>query len=513
MPTSPALTRFLRREPIPSELRTAEWESIRTRLGTWATERAYFLAGVAHAEVLAGFRAITAARIRGEISPAQARERAAELLDRVGYDPAAGTTVPGLPGQDPGQSGTIKDLRAPHRQTTAIETSVEMAHGWAALERQNLVARAYPGLRLVRARRATIPRDWPQRWADAGGESGATRAPSSEDGDMVALLHHPIWARLSRWGLPHAPFDYLSGMVTEPVSMAEAEALGLFDTDPPPPLEYYSPRPTASLNADLAARPDLGPDPAQAPAQAPSEEPAEKLPDPLGPELEAEGLRAQLADHLAGFAEFDPQGILRFTDPNGTRPYTPDQLADVITRPLPARFQHHQAAAVRTWADQPSAVRAAGPGSDLFEDLLRFIRRATPVPPGTVLFRGENFPHFADFIARLDLLRRDGILGRLVAAATADPATADAFTRYGGGAIRVLYRILDAAGIARDISPSVQRLSPDHDIEAEHLFDGRARFAVDGPIEEVPGATGSLYIVPLRTTSTTGTSGTLPPPP
>ena len=48
---------------------------------------------------------------------------------------------------------------------------------------------------------------------------------------MVALINHPGWSRLSRFGTPWPPFDYSSGMGVESVSRKEAVALGVIGPD------------------------------------------------------------------------------------------------------------------------------------------------------------------------------------------------------------------------------------------------------------------------------------------
>ena len=77
----------------------------------------------------------------------------------------------------------------------------------------------FPAQELKRGGARKKPRDWKQRWRDAGGKL--------IDGRMVALVEDPIWARLSRWGDPLPPYDYNSGMKLFKVSRANAIRLGL----------------------------------------------------------------------------------------------------------------------------------------------------------------------------------------------------------------------------------------------------------------------------------------------
>ena len=112
---------FLRRKVnVPGELLTADWRAT----NDWVRERAYFMAGVAEANILQGFRDIATRREAGELSATEAREAAAEMLEGLGYEAA------------PGREGTIKDLRTPARQRVSLETNVAAARGFGLRARQ-----------------------------------------------------------------------------------------------------------------------------------------------------------------------------------------------------------------------------------------------------------------------------------------------------------------------------------------------------------------------------------------
>ena len=74
------------------------------------------------------------------------------------------------------------------------------------------------------------PRYWAERWnrARVGLEEEATEAVSSGfiRGETVgyALAASDIWVRLSRFGTPYPPFDYLSGMNIAPVGAVSIHA-------------------------------------------------------------------------------------------------------------------------------------------------------------------------------------------------------------------------------------------------------------------------------------------------
>jgi hypothetical protein len=101
----------------------------------------------------------------------------------------------------------------------------------------------WPAQELIRVIDSRVKRDWPARWAEAGGEFFGPR--------MVALKNDPIWTRLSRFGLPYPPFDFNSGMDVRDVDRDEAMALGLIDRD-----TQIAPQ-SRDFNTDLQASPEV----------------------------------------------------------------------------------------------------------------------------------------------------------------------------------------------------------------------------------------------------------------
>jgi len=136
-------------------------------------------------------------------------------------------------GAAPGDSGDLTDITSRRRLELVWNFQQQDAHAFAARE-ANLdpdVLDAYPAQRLVRVESRRMPRDWLMRWGQAGASVGWQGASRSE---MVALVTSLIWAALSRFGKPHPPFDYGSGMGLDSVDRDEAEALGLLPKDQPP---------------------------------------------------------------------------------------------------------------------------------------------------------------------------------------------------------------------------------------------------------------------------------------
>jgi hypothetical protein len=271
----------------------------------------------------------------------------------------------------PGQEGTIKDLRSIRRMNVALETNVEAARSYGQWIRQQGALAAFPATRFKRGRDAKVPRDWVARWDSARAataEAGSTEATSEDD--MVALANHPLWTdpEFNRLGSPWPPFDFQSGMMTTPVSRAEAMRLGLLpekgdQSEEAGFLREINQPQDRSFNETLQARPAIA----------------------------AQPIRDALADRLQGFAKWQDDTLI-FTDPNGTRPGTEDEIAEVITSPLPIdpatgeAFRQMQAEAIAALIDEPRRFLKKT-DRDLYHDLARLVMRTMPREQGGLFLR------------------------------------------------------------------------------------------------------------------------------
>ena len=346
--------------PVASEMRSAQWSAV----PTWVRERAYFMAAVDRAAVLDGFQEAVAGMERGELSLAEARKRIRSVLDRHGYE------------AEPGEEGTIKDLRAMHRQNVALETNLLQVQGFSRWARQQATLADWPAQQLVRERMATAPRNWgagdPQNAATKELETRWTRAiaETTQDGAtgperMVALVNHPVWAALSRFGTPYPPFDFNSGMGIEPIDAEEAEELGILPGEDASEehKEMMKPR-DVSLNETLEA----------------------------APEIRTQAVRTELAEHVQGLARWETEAgepiigaeelaaaekpVLRFTDPNGTQRHTAAELAE-MWEALPEEIPALQRDAIQDWLTNEEGD-GPKPGSDAWSDLVRGVARVWP---------------------------------------------------------------------------------------------------------------------------------------
>lgn len=436
MPT-PTAQQLRNKTITPSEMRTAEWDAVRAQL----RERAFFMAAVDDARTLAAFREAAARIAEGRMTPAEARKALRGVLAATGYQP------------DTGLEGGLKDLRTPRRMDVALRTNAEMAHGWAQREAA-LGDVGHPGWELYRARRSAVPRDWDARWQEAA-EAVGWQGVSRDTARKIALISSPIWPRLSRFGLPHPPYDFNSGMDTKPVDFDTCQELGLMTEDAQPQMEAAR----ESLNADCAAK---------------------------MPPCDAD-LREQLAQELAGIAEWQGE-VLRMVDTNGTRPYTAEDAARVVTTPNKAGTPLLQAEAAAVWMDDPAAFAPEAPDTDQKQDFSRLCRRIEPTAAeeGGTLSRALAFDdegELAKVLAQLSGGEYAPRPGTVAESWHADPAAAE---QYAAGRDNIILRAADYRS-ARDLGPLAARLGGDAGLRA---FMGDVRFRVVGEPRRRPNAQG-----------------------
>lgn len=237
---------------LPTELRTLLLDEIAPEL----RERAMFSAGVIEAEKLQDMDDLIGQLLRGETDQATART---ELKRRFG---TLGAEV---------DETDLTDLRSDARLNLILDTNVQQAQGYGswAQGQDAAILDQWPAQELFRAIQSRVPREWAQRWTDAGGRFFGGR--------MIALKNDPIWSEISRFGQPYPPFDFNSGMDVRDITRDEAIQLGLIDRD-----TRIEPQ-TRGFAEDLAA----------------------------SPEVRSQGLRSALADLLQGLAEFDADGVFR----------------------------------------------------------------------------------------------------------------------------------------------------------------------------------------------------------
>lgn len=329
---------------IPSEMRSAEW----ARVDAWTRERAFYMAGVSRVEILQEMREITRQSAAGEEGEFALRKRWEAYLDGIDYKP------------EPGQEGTIKDLRSLRRFNVALRTNRALMNGWALRENGTRPGpiQAQPCWELVRFQEAKVPRDWVDRFTRAGG--------TIYDGRLIAPKTSPVWQDLGSplkfddaLGVDYPPFAWGSGMNWKGIGSREAVALGVMTRE-----EILAQR-------ESAERP------------VPVSSPNESLQST--PAVSDADLRTQLADDLQGLAKWESEAAaapLVFTDPNGSRPVSPMELETMWSTPLPQPLHEiapdglFQRESVLAFAEDPEAF-ASKPDRDQWDDLARAVGRIT----------------------------------------------------------------------------------------------------------------------------------------
>lgn len=352
---------------VPSELRTTEWQ----RVPQWIRERQFYMAGVHRAEILEEFRSMVAGQAAGKVGEDTAIKNIQQFLDGVGYQP------------EPGQEGTIKDLRSVRRILVSLRTNQRLLQGYGQKMKglDPAVLRAYPAWELIRSGSAKVPRNWLKRFTDVGGEP--------INGRIIALKTDLVWAELGdpgnfkdAIGVDYPPLAWGSHMRWKGVPFKECKELGILDGWTPPD----SRPPLVSPNESLQMKP--------------------RVKDPE--------IRAALDKHLEGLAEWRDEALV-FTDPNGTRPIAPVDLAELWKKNFPPQIELFQKAALDEWLAAPEAFdRKPSPSStpgrlDAFDDLLRLFNRLTPMADDVPVFRDLVFTAESEAKAFLLLLASESI--------------------------------------------------------------------------------------------------------
>jgi hypothetical protein len=204
-----ALASFSRRKNVTSAFTIEEWLAVPAK----ERERLFFVAGVVDAEILQRFREGIEEVIGGSKGITTVEKEIAMWLGAKGYKPPVG------------KEESFEDLSSLERINFELGTNARLARGHAQWVRDQTSIRAFHARRFFRLMNRMEPRDWETRWADA--KAKTANVPGVHPTEKVALLNHPIWAALSRFGHPWPPFDFGSGMNTKLVSRREAKALGL----------------------------------------------------------------------------------------------------------------------------------------------------------------------------------------------------------------------------------------------------------------------------------------------
>lgn len=226
MPLTPfqeALQKLRSRIPIGADMSSGEWSGLPAALrdrGIWTArmQNARYVQNLKDvAEKI--LNPVTVMRdgqpVTEGMSVATGKAELREALKSMSYDPGD-------------KAGTIQDLSSDGRIELQLKTNVETVQGYGNFIQGQAPGAidAFPAQELFRAEDREEPRNWPQRWMQAGGQTFGGR--------MIALKGDPVWAALGdpnrfpdALGNPYPPFAFNSGMWVRDISRDEAEQLGL----------------------------------------------------------------------------------------------------------------------------------------------------------------------------------------------------------------------------------------------------------------------------------------------
>ena len=215
------------RGALPTSLGTAELRE----LGEDILARSVFTARGTNAVFVDMIKNLVEELAAGELGEGQVRTALWEVLDALGYDAEKG----GFPGEElePALKGTLQDLKSFRRRDLIVRTQLDLMQGagqqYRGMRPEYLAE--FPAWELVRVLPVAVPRDWPSRWAIAGGRLGQDVPATSR---MIALKGDPVWGELGSYdnfqdalGVDHPPFAFNSGMGWREVSAAEVARLGI----------------------------------------------------------------------------------------------------------------------------------------------------------------------------------------------------------------------------------------------------------------------------------------------
>lgn len=241
-PLDAAVRRLRSKTPVGSRLRSRDWAEVPLAL----RERAQFSAGVESARVVQGIQDalmewVTLGKDRPVGIPADAPRA---FMDRSKFV----KELRGLIGAPQGDTGDVKDITSRKRLELIYDFQAEDVYGFGRWKTDNdpEILAGFPAYEFMRVEDRRVPRDqvdpghWQRRFFEAAKAAGDDRALAVQRAThrMVALKGSLLWARLSIFGRPWAPFDWGSGMGLVDVDRAEAESLGLLDPgEPVPPAE------------------------------------------------------------------------------------------------------------------------------------------------------------------------------------------------------------------------------------------------------------------------------------
>lgn len=187
-----------------------EWGNIPLEI----RERAFFTATVGNVKVLSEMKSRISAAINQVRDSGGVMDKGRFVAEMKEYLSSQGYALGGT---------SVRDITSNRRLSLIYDMNVEEAKEFARYKNDLSSAvglNLYPAWEFTRVHpRRKERRDWPERWKKAGGQIF--------DGRMIALKTSDVWAKLSVFGRPWAPFDFGSGMGCRDVRRADCVKYGL----------------------------------------------------------------------------------------------------------------------------------------------------------------------------------------------------------------------------------------------------------------------------------------------
>lgn len=229
-----ALTEAAARDLLPTHLDTNGLRDLDSAL----RRRAFFSARTTSAGYLKELKKLVERHITAQGTDndlAQLRIEARQMLKAFGYTPEKGFKGDARLGVPSAVPGTLRDLGSERRLNLIFNTQASLMRGLAQQLRGLDRIDQFPSWELIRIAPKKAPRDWPQRWQEAGGPTlQHSNTPTQR---LIAPKESEVWSVLGDSALfpdaldvDHPPFAFESGMGWREVGITELQQLGITPT-------------------------------------------------------------------------------------------------------------------------------------------------------------------------------------------------------------------------------------------------------------------------------------------
>lgn len=226
-PLKDAVEVISRKLPVGSPMSSREWEALQAEIRM----KAMFSSRVENERLLEEMRTRLQTRIELAKKDGRTIDRGVFIEEMRDELAAAGYK------RGDARRGSLQDLKSTRRLGLIWDMNIAQAQGYAkwksdmtpeGLENE-------PCYEFIRVMGRMEVRPWPTIWQQAGGQfydgPGSNDDYPTAPGRMIAKKTDAIWAKISRFGTPWAPFDWGSGMGLRGIDRDESDAFGITAPD------------------------------------------------------------------------------------------------------------------------------------------------------------------------------------------------------------------------------------------------------------------------------------------